>query len=50
LETRRLISDAIECRLRERSDPERPLVARIVGRSRGRALQRGVASQKGLQC
>jgi predicted DNA-binding protein len=33
----RLISDAIECYLRDRTDAERQLVEELIGRSRGRA-------------
>ena len=35
----RIITDAIECYLRERSEPERHMVDELVGRSRARALR-----------
>jgi len=36
----RIITDAIDCFLRDRSDAERRLVEDLAGRSRSRALQR----------
>jgi hypothetical protein len=37
----RLITDAIECFLRERPEPEQRMVEELVGRSRSRRMKKG---------
>jgi len=45
----RLITDAIECYLRERPEAEQRMVDELVGRSRARAMRRGKkGSETGL--
>jgi predicted DNA-binding protein len=41
----RLITDAIECYLKTRSDPERLLIDELIGRSRARSAKRAAATR-----